>query len=157
MQFCVAQRGTSIAENRVMQTLRPFACAIAALGFVAIAGCTTSSGPDATLRVRNDSNFIIDELFLTQVNNSNWGPNLLGNDGLFPDEQITLAVDCDTYDAKLVDEDGVPCEVHDLDLCLNDALWIIRDNTCTFVPRNAAPDGQKATSTAAKTPASTTL
>jgi len=69
-QFYVPEGGTSIAENRVMQTLRPIAFAFAALGFVAIAGCTTSSGPDATLRVRNDSNFIIDELYLTQVNSS---------------------------------------------------------------------------------------
>jgi hypothetical protein len=156
-RFYVPKRGTSIAENRVMQTLRPFAFAIAALGFVAIAGCTTDSGPDATLRVRNDSNFVIEQLYLTQVNNNDWGPNRLGNDALFPDEQITLGVDCDTYDARLVDEDNVDCEIHDLDLCLNDSLWIIRDNTCTFVPRNAADDAQKAKTPADKTPASTTL
>ncbi|HSS00392.1 MAG TPA: hypothetical protein VLM79_25210 [Kofleriaceae bacterium] len=154
-QFYVPECGTSIAETCVMQTLRPIALAIAALGFVAIAGCTTDSGPDATLRVRNDSNFVIEQLYLTQVNNSDWGPNRLGNDVLFPDEQITLGVNCDTYDARLVDEDNVDCEIHDRDLCLNDSLWIIRDNTCTFVPRNA--DGQKSTTPADKTPASTTL
>jgi hypothetical protein len=138
-----------------MQTLRPIAFAIAALGFVAIAGCTTDSGPDATLRVRNDSNFVIEQIYLTQVDNNDWGPNRLGNDVLFPDEQLTLGVECDFYDARLVDEDGVDCEIHDLDLCVNDSLWIIRDNTCTFLPRNA--DGQKSTTPADKTPASTTL
>ena len=51
----------------------------------------------------------------------------------------------------------MPCEVHDLDLCLNDSLWIIRDNTCTFVPRNATEDAQKAKTPADKAPASTTL
>lgn len=109
-------------------------------------GCTTSDGnSDATLTVTNDSDYIIDELYVTQVDSTNWGANLLGGDGLFPDESITLAVECDFYDAKLIDESGVDCIVHDLDLCANDADWIIRNNTCpVFGAAKAARDAAKA-------------
>ncbi|HLL21986.1 MAG TPA: hypothetical protein VK427_07640 [Kofleriaceae bacterium] len=94
----------------------------------ALAACT--GGSDATLTVVNDSDYTIHEIYLTETNNSNWGPNLLRGDVLFPDEEFVLGVPCDFYDALVVDEDDVQCEVTDLDLCLNDATWVIRNNTC---------------------------
>lgn len=95
----------------------------------ATAACTSSSS-DATLRVQNRSDFSIVELYVTPVGKSDWGRNLLGGDVLNPGESTTLLVSCDTYDVRLVDESNVDCEVLDVDLCLNDADWIIRNNTC---------------------------
>lgn len=69
-------------------------------------------------------------MHVTSVGSSSWGPNLLDGDGLAPGESLVLGVDCDTYDALLVDEDGVDCQINNIDLCLNDADWIIRNNTC---------------------------
>ena len=143
-----------------MKTLRSLACVAVALGSLALVGCTTDSGPDATLRVQNSSNFSIVELHLTSVGSSTWGPNLLGNDELLPGESLTLGVDCGHYDALLVDEDDVECELDNLDLCLNDADWIIRDNTCTIfgAVRAAREAAAKAAANANATPApSTTL
>jgi hypothetical protein len=96
----------------------------------AASGCTSDGNSDATLTVTNKSDFSIVELYVTQVDNPDWGRNLLGGDELLPDEHTTLGVACDFYDAKLIDEDNVDCEVHDLDLCANDADWVIRNNTC---------------------------
>lgn len=109
-----------------MQNLRLSMWVAAALCAVATAACTS----DSTLRVRNDSDFWIVEIHVTPVGSSTWGPNLLSSD-LAPGETFVLGIDCGTYDARLVDEAGVDCELHDLDLCLNDADWIIRNNTCT--------------------------
>jgi hypothetical protein len=107
---------------------------VPALASIALAtaatGCVIDDG-SSSLEVRNDSDYTIDELYLTDVGSSTWGRNLLGGDGLFPGESISLGADCGTYDAMLIDETGVTCEVHDLDLCANDSLWIIRNNTCT--------------------------
>jgi hypothetical protein len=86
---------------------------------------------DASLQVHNESNFVIEEIYLTEIDNPSWGPNLLRGDVLFPGESLILGVDCDFYDALLIDEDGVECELFDLDLCFNDADWVIRNNTCT--------------------------
>ena len=87
--------------------------------------------PDSSLVVDNQSDFAITELHLTSVNSGNWGPNLLFGDVLLPNENITLGVTCGFYDALLVDEAGVDCEIDDLDLCLNSAVWVIRNNTCS--------------------------
>ena len=115
-----------------MLTTRYLAPAVLALASV-VGGCTDDGTgiADATIEVSNESDFVIEELYLTDVNSSSWGANLLGGDGLFPDESIVLGVDCGFYDALLVDEEGVDCELNDLDLCLNDALWVINNNTCS--------------------------
>ena len=94
------------------------------------AGCVIETS-DATLTVFNESDFAVVELYLTEIDNPDYGPNLLGGDVLLPGEILTLGVDCDFYDALLIDEDGVQCELFDLDLCLNDAEWVIRNNTCS--------------------------
>jgi hypothetical protein len=95
-------------------------------------GCSDDDDiADASLLVVNESDFAISELYLTEIDNPDWGPNLLRGDVLLPDEELLLGVNCDFYDALLIDEDGVECEVFDLDLCLNDATWVIRNNTCT--------------------------
>lgn len=120
-----------------MRTHRLFAPILAAgVSLAAFAGCTTDGGvvvidDSASLRVVNDSDFVIEEIYLTDVGSSSWGPNLLRSDVLFPDEELLLGVNCDFYDALVVDEDGVECEITGVDLCANDATWIIRNNTCS--------------------------
>lgn len=114
------------------------------LGAAFATGCTSDGEVDASLTVVNDSDFVIEEIYLTDVNGSSWGANLLSGDALFPDEQLTLGVDCGTYDALLVDEDGEECEIHDLDLCLNDATWLIRNTTCDAFERKAQERAEKA-------------
>src|SRR5687767_13207234 len=105
-----------------MHNLRFLASLFLVAGSLAVAGCTDDGDPvDGTLTVENQSDFAIVELHVTPVGSSTWGPNLLGGDVLLPDESITLGVDCDLYDALLVDEDGEDCEVEAVDLCLNDA------------------------------------
>jgi len=126
------------------QNLRLSTWLAAALCAVAIAACSDQTSPDSTLRVQNDSDFSIVEIHVTSVGSSTWGPNLLSSD-LVPGDSIVLGVDCGTYDALLVDESGVDCELHDVDLCLNDADWVIRNNTCTvFSVAQAARDAANA-------------
>lgn len=108
------------------------------LGAVA-PGCliVTDDDDDATLEVVNFSDFTIEELYLTEVDNPNWGPDLLRGDVLFPDESIVLVdIACDFYDAQMVDETDAMCTVRDIDLCLNDAVWEIRNNTCAVWEAN---------------------
>jgi hypothetical protein len=93
---------------------------------------------DSTLLVVNDSDYVIEEIYLTEVDNPNWGPDLLGGDVLFPGEDFLIVdIECDYYDALLVDEEGVECELLDLDLCFDDADWVIRNNTCTIFEATA--------------------
>jgi hypothetical protein len=130
--------GTRVAVLVVMMK------SLLALALAGAAGCAGSATvdiepvPGASLTVVNDSDFTLYEIYLTETDNPDWGPNLLRGDVLYPDEELSLGVDCDYYDALIVDEEGVECEVTNLDLCLNDATWVIRNNTCTVFEAEAA-------------------
>jgi len=102
-------------------------------------GCIIESDGDASLRVDNNSSYTIDEIYLTDAGNPSWGSDELRGDSLFPGESLVLGVNCGYYDALLVDETGVECEVHDLDLCLNDAVWVINNNTCAVFGAKKTP------------------
>ena len=109
--------------------------------------------PGASLLVVNESDFVIEEIYLTEVDNPDFGPNLLRGDVLFPGEELLLGVSCDFYDALLIDEEGVECEVFGIDLCLNDATWIIRNNTCAVFEAEAKARKEKAAAERATTKA----
>lgn len=126
-----------------MMHRRILASLCAVVGSLAIGACSS----DATLRVTNQSDYDITDLYLTQVDNPDYGPNLLGDSPLQPDESVTISVDCDTYDVKLIDETDVSCELHAIDLCLNDSDWVITNDTCTAF-QNAAKTQAKAQSQA---------
>ena len=105
--------------------------AIASLLFVA--SCT-----DSALFVTNDSDFEIHEMYVTDVRSSSWGPNLLDGEILFPGESMTLGLECGNCDALLIDETGAICEVAGLELCYENADWIIRNNSCAVFEKRAA-------------------
>ena len=86
---------------------------------------------DSTLLVVNESDFVIEEIYITDVDSSGWGPDLTGGDILLPEEEMLLTdIPCDFYDVLMVDETGLECEVLDIDLCFDDATWVITNNTC---------------------------
>ena len=66
------------------------------------------------------------------------GLNLLRGEILFPGEAVDIAVDCGTYDAMLIDETGAMCEVTSIDLCFEEADWIISNRSCDVFEARAA-------------------
>ena len=97
-------------------------------------GCIISTDEDAddsTLLVVNDSDYAIFELNLVEEYSDSWGRNYVGAEGLYPGEDILLVdIECDFYDARLIDEDDNVCELYGIDLCFDDATWYITNNTC---------------------------
>ena len=83
------------------------------------------------LSVVNSSDVTIEELYVTDIGSPTWGPNLLGNVPLLPDETITINVQCGTYDSLLVDETGADCQLSSIRLCADDATWVITNSTCS--------------------------
>lgn len=101
---------------------------------VSATGCIIADG-DSSLTIANDSSYVIEEVYLAEVNAPTWGPQLLPQP-LFPGDDIVIeSIDCGTYDALVVDETGVECELSGLDLCFDDDIWVIDDFTldvCAF-------------------------
>jgi hypothetical protein len=107
----------------------------------ATSACVITDG-DSSLRVSNQSDFAIHEMYVTPVESSSWGRDLLGSDVLYPGESMLLGLDCGTYDAMLIDETGAVCEITNLDLCFDDADWIIRNTSCAVFEARAAAAAQ---------------
>ncbi len=116
----------------------------------ALGGCvvtTTTDDYDSSLFVSNESDFEIHEMYVTEIDSPTWGPNLLSRSILMPGDSMQLALECNTYDAMLVDETGAICEIQGVDLCFDDADWIIDNRSCSVFEARAAA---MATSSGAK-------
>lgn len=131
-----------------MRNTRSFFLSLVLLvGAVALPACVVDDDDvdDSTLTVVNESDFVIEEVFITDVNASGWGPNLLAGDVLFPGESMVIYdIECGVYDALLVDETGLECELLGIDLCFDDATWVITNNTCDVFAAEAARRAQAA-------------
>ena len=136
------------------------------LGFVGVlsvvamaAGCTATvevddtPRDDATLTIANDSSYILDELYVTNVASDSWGPNLIGGSLEPGDSVIVGVIDCGRYDVLVTDETGLDCELSNISLCFSDQIWVVDDNTldaCAFgkpqvKPATASPTASPAT------------
>lgn len=110
-----------------MKTARNLRIAPLVLGLLVALGvgaCVVND--DASLTIYNGSDYAIMEIYLTPTGSSSWGPDLLGSDLLLPGEEVTIDfIDCDYYDILIVDEDGVECEILNVDFCFSDDVWTI--------------------------------
>ena len=81
----------------------------------------------------NVTSFVVHERVTTKLTNPAAiirGPNLLSGPLLPFDDVLLTDVPCDNYDAMMVAEDGVTCELSAVDLCFDDATWVIDNHTC---------------------------
>jgi len=98
---------------------------------LAAPGCIIVADDDATLTIENESDFYLDEIRLADIGSPSWGPNLAPSGGLAPGDALELTdIDCDFYDLRVTDEEGFGCDMPEIDLCLNDALFIYENNSC---------------------------
>lgn len=91
---------------------------------------------DSSFTVANESDYVLLEVNLAPEGSFSWGQNLLGRDVLYPGEAITVDfISCDYYDARVIDDTNLECVIAGLDLCFDDALWVIDNLTldiCAF-------------------------
>ena len=95
------------------------------------AGCA-----DSSFSIENQSSVTLQEINLAPVNSLSWGHNLIAGDMLYPGETLHIEqIDCDVYDVRIRDHVGRECVLVDLDLCFDNAVWIL-DNaqlaSCAF-------------------------
>ena len=81
------------------------------VGFAALPNANALS-----LKFANQSNWDIHEMYFSPADQKSWGPDQLGDDVIEHGQTFTLSkIEKDTYDVKLVDEDGDECVVSDVD------------------------------------------
>jgi hypothetical protein len=81
----------------------------------------------STIHITNKSDWEIHHFYLQPEDSEQWGPDQLGgqkiaaNGGTFELHKVPT----DTFDVKLVDEDGDECEVEGVDICASNQGWVI--------------------------------
>jgi hypothetical protein len=80
----------------------------------------------ADVKIINQTDWEIHELYLSATGEKTWGPDQLGDDVIGKGESFTLAdIPCDHYDVKIVDGDGDECIVAAVDICGKNEEWPI--------------------------------
>ena len=104
------------------------------VSLIALALFTTAALPafavkkKASIKIINQSKWEIHHLFLSPRTSKEWGFDQLGEEILGTGQSFTLTdIECDTYDIKVVDEDGDECILEKQDLCAEPSVWKITD------------------------------
>ena len=111
-----------------MKTLAKAALAATVLLVLAIPALAAPK--KVSVKVINASSWDVHHMFLSPASEEHWGPDQLGNNIIATGGgSFTLnGIPCDTYDIKVVDEDGDECVIAEVDLCNQNAYWKITDD-----------------------------
>ncbi|MBD8528001.1 hypothetical protein [Pseudomarimonas arenosa] len=86
----------------------------------------TALAASSKVKIINQSDWEIHQLFLSPVDEEDWGPDQLGDQVIGSGASFTLTgIPCDEYDVQLVDEDGDECVVGGVALCGDRENWVI--------------------------------
>src|SRR4051794_10944958 len=100
--------------------------ALVSLAALTLPAPAHAAGKKAAVKVVNKSDWEIHHFFLSSTEDDEWGPDQLGDQVIGTNESFTLkSIPCDSYDVKLVDEDGDECVVDDVDICGGAESWTI--------------------------------
>ncbi len=87
---------------------------------------SVASAANATVTVANQSEWEIHQFFLAPSETDKWGADQLSDEVIGKGESFKLNnIPCDTYDVKLVDEEGDECVVEAVDICGGKGTWTI--------------------------------
>lgn len=81
---------------------------------------------NANVKIVNKTEWTLHHFFLSSTEDEEWGPDQLGEHVVGTNESFTLTgVPCDTYDVRLIDEEGDECIVTEVDICGGSEQWVI--------------------------------
>ena len=101
--------------------------ALATLGLLCTAApAIQAAGKTATVAIHNTSDWKLDHLYLSPTDEAEWGADQLGDKVIASGEKFTLSgIPCNTWDVKVVDQDGDECVIEAVDLCKDNSQWTI--------------------------------
>ena len=84
--------------------------------------------PTTSIRVVNNSQWVIHHIYLSSPNDDNWGADQL-NDGLLSTgQETTISASCDGSQIKVVTEDADGCFLSTVVSCSANAEWTITND-----------------------------
>ena len=94
-----------------------------------LAASASAAKFDSNVTIKNSSAWVITNFYMSAADQNEWGPDQLGEEVIGTGDQFTInSIPCDSYDIKLVDEDGDECVVGGVDVCADADTWTITDD-----------------------------
>jgi hypothetical protein len=88
-----------------------------------------AASDNSTIHIKNKSDWEIHHFFLSPTDQDHWGADQLGKQVIPVGGNFELhKVPCDSYDIKLVDEDGDECVIGGVDICASKEGWVITND-----------------------------
>jgi len=86
---------------------------------------TGATAPTATITVVNNSSWEIRHLYLSPVDNDNWGPDQLNQSVIAPGQSVTITAAWDQATVKVISEDQNGCFLYKTVEATSSASWTI--------------------------------
>lgn len=121
----------SLRINRKMEIGCRLVILVAIMCALGAGASRSSAYSNATgITVVNNSSREIRFLYLSSVNDENWGPDQLNNASLNNGQSVTLSnVSCGGADIKVIAEDRDGCFLSSVVSCSGNAQWTITNDT----------------------------
>ena len=105
-----------------------FAMLIAMLCLLSALPLLSSATATTTITVVNNSSWEIRHLYLSPVDNDNWGPDQLNQSVIAPGQSVTINVVWDQASVKVISEDQNGCFLYQTLDATSNASWTITNN-----------------------------
>jgi len=102
---------------------------LATIAALALPTTALAAADNSVIHIKNKSDWEIHHFFLSPADQDHWGPDQLGNQIIAVGGSFELRkVPCDTWDVKIVDEDGDECVLSGVDICAAKEGWVITND-----------------------------
>ena len=116
---------TAILNSRSVFRLATMVALLAILSAVPLlSGAQTQTA----VTIVNNSGWEVRHLYLSPVDNDNWGPDQLGETVIAPGQSRTINVACDQAEVKMISEDQDGCFLTKTVACTGNAVWTITND-----------------------------
>lgn len=106
-----------------------FVALAAALGALLVAMPIVSTARlQTTITITNNSGLTISHVYLSPVDQNNWGPDQLNNSVIGPGGSVAITATCEGS-IKVIGEDQDGCFLSTVVSCESDASWTIANDT----------------------------
>jgi hypothetical protein len=94
-----------------------------------IAASAAAAKFDSDVTIKNDSAWTLVNLYMSAADENEWGPDQLGEQVIETGGSFKIhSIPCDSYDIKIVDEDGDECVIGGVDVCADSNTWTVSDD-----------------------------
>ncbi|HEX8494103.1 MAG TPA: hypothetical protein VF658_14750 [Pyrinomonadaceae bacterium] len=120
-------RTTSAKGGRVKSAFRPLMLCLVVGALISLPMLSSASAPLASLTIVNNSSWQIDNIYLSPVDQDNWGADQLEGSVLSPGASHTLNLSCDQGTIKVITEDSNGCFLSQVVSCAGGTWTITND------------------------------